>query len=95
MERERKLFSLYATYAATALDLVTALADSRTSSDTARALLDFSRALSRVGTTEEVCQILAETVPAVVHCGRCSVFLWDPVDEQLVLKALMGPGVRA
>ncbi|MGO9456180.1 MAG: EAL domain-containing protein [Acidimicrobiales bacterium] len=95
LERERKLFSLYATYAATALDLVTALADSRTSNDTARALLDFSRALSRVGTTEEVCRILAETVPAVVHCGRCSVFLWDPVDEQLVLKALMGPGVRA
>ena len=95
LERERKLFSHYASYAATALDLVTALDESRRSSATAQALLDFSRALSRMGTTEEVCQTLAETVPAVVGCGRCSVFLWDPTEEQLVLKALMGPGVPA
>jgi diguanylate cyclase (GGDEF)-like protein len=83
MAREREIFSLYANYAATALDLVT----SRRSHATARALLDFSRSLSRVGTTDEVSQTLADTIPAVAGCQTSSVMLWDPVDDRLVLKA--------
>jgi len=90
MEREREMLSLYANYAATALDLVTSLAESRRSSATARALLDFSRALSRVGTTDEVSQTLANTVPAVAQCERASVLLWDPFDQQLSVKAISG-----
>ncbi|MGP8060524.1 MAG: EAL domain-containing protein [Acidimicrobiales bacterium] len=90
MPREREIFSLYANYAATALDLVTALAESRGSNATARALLDFSRSLSRVGTTDEVSQTLADTVPAVVGCERASVMLWDPYEQRLVFKALSG-----
>jgi len=90
MAREREIFSLYANYAATALDLVTSLSESRRSSATARALLDFSRALSRVGTTDEVSQTLADTVPAVARCEQSSVLLWDPFDQQLVIKAVSG-----
>jgi diguanylate cyclase (GGDEF)-like protein len=90
MAREREIFSLYANYAATALDLVTSLAESRRSNATARALLDFSRALSRVGTTEEVSQTLADTVPAVASCERAAVLLWDPFDQKLVLRASSG-----
>jgi diguanylate cyclase (GGDEF)-like protein len=93
MAREREIFSLYANYAATALDLVTALAESRRSNATARALLDFSRALSRVGTSEEVSQTLADTVVAVVGCERASVLLWDPVEQSLVFKAVSGGAV--
>lgn len=95
LEHERKVFSHYGTYAATALDLVSALAETRRSSATARALLDFARALSRVGTTEEVCQTLAEAVPAVVHCDRSFVLLWDQLNERLVLKAISGTGLPA
>src|SRR5271166_1241910 len=94
MAREREIFSLYANYAATALDLVTALAESRRSNATARALLDFSRSLSRVGTTDEVSQTLAHTVPAVAGCQRSTVMLWHPREQRLTFKALSG-GVPA
>lgn len=90
MEREREIFSLYANYAATALDLVTSLSDSRRSNATARALLGFSRSLSKIGTTDEVAQTLADTVPLVLGCDRSSVMLWDPFDMKLTLKAVSG-----
>jgi len=94
MAREREIFSLYANYAATALDLVTALAESRRSNATARALLDFSRSLSKVGTTEEVSQTLADTVPAVAGCDRSTVMLWDPYEQRLLFKAVSGGAGR-
>jgi diguanylate cyclase (GGDEF)-like protein len=90
MEQERLMLGLYATYAATALDLVRALNDSRRSNATARALLSFSASLTRIGTTDEVAQTLADTVPAVVGCDRSSVMLWDPFDRQLVFRAVSG-----
>lgn len=90
MDREREIFTLYGNYAATALDLVTALTASRRSNDTARALLEFSRSLSRMGTTDEVAQTLADTVPAVVGCQRSAVMLWDPFDQKLVFRAVSG-----
>jgi len=95
MARERQILSLYANYAATALDLVTTLADSRKSNATSRALLDFSRSLSRIGTTEEVAETLAATVPAVAGCAGASVLLWDPVSQKLVFRAGVGPASEA
>ncbi|HMD47410.1 MAG TPA: EAL domain-containing protein [Acidimicrobiales bacterium] len=90
MARERQILALYANYAATALDLVMALADSRESNVTSRALLDFSRSLSRIGTTDEVAETLAATVPAVAGCQRASVLLWDGVSRKLVFRAGAG-----
>ncbi len=90
MEREREIFSLYANYAATALDLVTSLADSRRSNETARALLGFSRSLSKISTTDDVAQTLSDTVPLVLGCQRSTVMLWDPFDMKLTLKAVSG-----
>ena len=92
---EREILSLYANYAAAALDLVTTLAESRRSTETANALLDFSRALARVGTTDEVSQTLADTVPAVIRCERSAVLMWDPFEQHLILKAVGGQGSEA
>ena len=78
--------------AATALDLLTALAESRVADETATALLTFSRALSRTGTIDEVVQNLADTVPSVIGCDRASVMLWDNFDQQLTFKAVSGGG---
>jgi len=87
---ERQMLALYANFAATALDIVSSLTESRQSNATARALLDFSRVLSRATTIDEVSQTLSETVPVVARCERSSVLLWDPSEEQLVLAALSG-----
>jgi len=90
MALDRQMFSLYATYAATALDIVTSLAESRRSNSIAQAMLECSRALSRATTIDEVTQTLTETVPVVARCERSSVLLWDPSKNQLVLAALSG-----
>ncbi len=90
MALERQMFALYANYAATAIDIVTSLTESRQSNATAQAMLDFSRALSRATTIDEVTQTLTQAVPVVVRCERSSVLLWDPSEKQLVLAALSG-----
>jgi diguanylate cyclase (GGDEF)-like protein len=86
-ESERRMLALYAGYAATALDMVTSLEDARQSDTTARELLRFSGALSRVSTTDEAAQLLADTVPAVVGCQHGTVLLWSPEFRQLSVRA--------
>ena len=86
-ESERRILGLYAGYAATALDVVTSLEEARRSDATARALLDFSRALSGATTTVGVAQYLADAVPRVLDCSHASVLLWDADSEELVLRA--------
>ena len=64
-EDDRQILASYASYAAAALDVLTALEQARRSNESASALLDFSRALAGVSTVDEVAQRLAETVPLV------------------------------
>jgi diguanylate cyclase (GGDEF)-like protein len=85
-ESERRMLDLYAGYAATALDMVTSLEDARRSDATARALLGFSGALSRVTTTDATAQLLADTVPTVTGCQHSAVLLWDPEERQLTVR---------
>ncbi len=95
-ESERRMLALYAGYAATALDVVTSLEDARRSDSTARALLGFSGALSRVTTTDDAAQLLADTVPAVVGCNHGTVMLWSPERRELSVRAVtagFGPAV--
>ena len=82
--REQQILGVYADYAASALDVVTALDEARRSNTTAGALLDFSRALSRIGAVDEVTQHLANTVPVVVECDSATILLWDPAQQALV-----------
>ena len=82
--QEQRTLTVYADYAATALDVVTSLEEARRSSATAGALLEFARALSGVDTVDQVTRQLAETIPVVAGCERSTVLLWDPDSETLV-----------
>ena len=86
-ESERRILHLYANYAATALDVVTALEEARASDTTARALLNLSRALSKGTSTDEVAQLLVDTVPLAVSCDDATVMLWDAEHRRLVVRA--------
>ncbi len=93
---ERRKLALYADYAATALDVVSSLEEVRRSNATARALLDFSRALARAATPDDVARTLAAAVPAAVGVQRSSVWLWDAGAGCLVHTARWSPpGTRA
>ena len=83
LEQEREALSVYANYAATALDMVTALDDARKSNATSSALLEFSRNLSKITTTHEVAKELSLTLPKVVGCDTSSVLLWDESSQSL------------
>lgn len=84
---ERRLFAAYARQAAVALDAATALEETRRRGETASALLELSRQLAQATSTDEVAQRLAEAVLTVIGGNRSTVFLWDPVSEQLVFQA--------
>ncbi len=84
LPQEREALSVYADYAATALDMVTALDETRRSHDTTNALLQFARDLSLLTTIEEVATKLQATVPAVIGCQSSTVFLWDPARDAIV-----------
>ncbi len=83
LEQEREALSVYANYAATALDMVTALDDARKSNATSSALLEFSRNLAKTTTTYEVAKELSSTIPKVLGCDTSSVLLWDESSQSL------------
>jgi diguanylate cyclase (GGDEF)-like protein len=84
---ETKMLSLYAEYAAIALDIFGVLNDARRSNATARTLLSFSEARSRVTKLNELLQLLADTVPEVTDCDQSTVYLWDQARGLLVPRA--------
>ena len=89
-DTEERVLGLFADYAATALDVFGVVTDAKRSDATARALLEFSEALSHVTTLAESVQLLADTVPGVTGCDRAIVYLWDAEDNQLAPRAITG-----
>ena len=84
---ENKVLNLYAEYAATALDIFGVLLDAKRSDATARTLLSFSEALSRINNVSDLVHLLADTVPEVTECAQSTVHLWDEELGQLVPRA--------
>jgi diguanylate cyclase (GGDEF)-like protein len=82
-----RALELYAGYAAAALDIFGVLTDARRSDATGQALLSFSEALSGASSTDEVVQLLADTVPTVTGGHRAAVYLWDSGTGRLVPRA--------
>jgi diguanylate cyclase (GGDEF)-like protein len=78
-----------------ALDVTTVIERARRSDESAAALLEFSRALAGASTVDDVAWRLAETVPLVAGCDRSTVMLWDPIEQELVVRAATGPGAEA
>ena len=84
---ETYLLTLFAEYAAAALDIFRVLTDAKRSDATARTLLSFSETLSQVTTLAELVQLLADTAPAVTDCDQSTVYLWDRDLGQLLPRA--------
>jgi diguanylate cyclase (GGDEF)-like protein len=81
--QDRAMLTLYAKHAAAVLDTATALQQSAERHDQVSSLLSLSHALAQAGTSEEVAERLAASVPAVVDCDRMAVWLWEEDSERL------------
>jgi uncharacterized protein (TIGR02265 family) len=88
---ERRLLTAYAGHAAAALEAAAARQEAERRNATARALLELASSLAQVGTQADVASRLAETVPDVVDCDACGVFLSDD-DGSLRLVGASGYG---
>ena len=81
------MLSLYAKHAAAVLDMATALDESAQRNEQVElAALAGARRSAQAGTSEEVAERLAVSIPDVVDCDGLSVWLWD--EEQGALRAL-------
>jgi diguanylate cyclase (GGDEF)-like protein len=87
---ERRLLAAYASHAAAALDLLTALADSRRDGARSAALLALAHRLAGVTDAGGVAQVVVEALPFIVGCSRSSVLLWEPVAGELHTAATVG-----
>ena len=75
---ERRLLAAYASHAAAALDLLTALDDSRRDGDRSGALLALAHRLAGVTDVEQVARTVSAALPVIVGCAHAAVLLWDP-----------------
>ncbi len=87
LENDRQTLTLYAGYAATALDVATSLMIARRRDATARSLLAFGTAVSTTKSRQEVAKMLADTVPDVLGAVGAVVLLYDAEKDELVETA--------
>jgi len=87
--QEQRLLSGFAGYAAAALDLSIALAESRRRHAETTALLDFARSLASAS-RDEVAGRLAEAIPHLVDCDRVCVYVERHGDGHLRCAATYG-----
>jgi len=73
--RERLVLDSYARLAASALDSEAAVVEARRQATTAQALLALSSSLAELGTSQEMAEHMARTVPSVIDCDRAIVVL--------------------
>ena len=86
LPQERELLEVYARYAASALDSASALLEARSRYGQSSALLELARALSTAGTSPEIAQRVADSVPVVVDCDQVAVYVWN--GTELVREAI-------
>ena len=90
-ELDERFFAAYASHAAVALERLAVLEQARRDRDTARALLDLSRALGEVQTSHDVAARLALAVPDVVGCAHSWVWLLSPSGGHFDLAGTAAP----
>lgn len=84
------VLSAYAGHAAAALDLLIALEETRLQANRSAALLELAHGLARSADADEVCDVVARSLPRVVGCTSASVMLWDPSSGLLRVRASAG-----
>ncbi len=87
---ERRLLAAYASHAAAALDLLTALEDSRRDGARSAALLSLAHRLAGVTDAGDVARIVCEALPSIVGCSHAAVRLWEPVAGELRTASTVG-----
>ena len=90
-EHDRRVLASFAGYAASALEIVSALEDARAARDTATALLDLAHRLAEAGDLETVARTLAEQMPALVGSQLSTVWLHDQEADVMRVVAAIGP----
>jgi diguanylate cyclase (GGDEF)-like protein len=90
MGDEASMLGAYAGHAAAALDLLTALEDSRLEADRARALLSLAHELSTADGARKVCAVVVEALPRIVGCSSAGILLWDSSSGRLQTAASFG-----
>ncbi|MDH6237853.1 sensor domain-containing phosphodiesterase [Cryobacterium sp. CG_9.6] len=78
MEGEQELLEAYAGHAAAALDLFTALDDSKRESRRTSALLGLAHKLAVVDSAQDVSEAIATALPEIAGCDFSAVLMWDP-----------------
>ncbi len=87
---ERRLLGAYASHAAAALDLLTALEDSRRDGDRSAALLSLAHSLAGVTDADDVARTVGEALPSIVGCSQAAVMLWEPRAGELRTASTVG-----
>ena len=77
MVGDRELLEAYAGHAAAALDLFTALEDSRRGGLRTAALLSLSHELATGDSVEAIAEVVASALPMIVGSDSAAVLLWD------------------
>ena len=90
MDADRSLLEAYASHAAAALDLFTAVEDSRREAERSAALLVLAQELATAKSTTGVAEIVAEALPTIVACDASAVLLWDAESASLLTVACAG-----
>ena len=83
MDGDRSLLEAYAGHAAAALDLFTALEESRREGARTAALLGLAHELAKSDSVEVLAGIVVSALPAIVGAELASVLLWDAARGEL------------
>jgi len=93
MDGDRLLFEAYAGHAAAALDLVTALEESRREGARTAALLGLAQELAECDSVEAVARVATAALPEIIDCDAASILLWDT--ERGELRPIAVAGLKA
>ena len=83
IDGDKSLLEAYAQHAAAALDLLTALDESRREGARASALLTLAHALAMTASATEVAEVVAAALPGIVGCQSSTFLVWDSGSGEL------------
>ncbi|XAS64282.1 EAL domain-containing protein [Micrococcaceae bacterium Sec5.8] len=87
---DTEALAAYARHAAISLDIAGIVAEAREHGETARLLLDVSRALAQHSTVQALAGSIANAVPALSGADRSAIALWDGEDGHLRIAGMSG-----
>jgi len=90
LEADGALLKAYASHAAAALDLFTALEDSRREAKRSTALLALAHELAKADDAAGVAEVVVAALPTITACDAAAVLFWDAGQATLTTAACAG-----